>query len=32
VTFPTTVNDKGRVIVDLSSPRSPTSPTSAPAY
>jgi hypothetical protein len=32
VTFPTTVNDKGRVIVDLSSPRSPTSPTSTPAY
>ncbi len=28
VTFPTTVNDKGRVVVDLSSPTTPTTPTS----
>jgi hypothetical protein len=36
VSFPTTVNDKGKIVVDLSSPISPTVPTvpttEAPAY
>ncbi len=32
VSFPTTVNDKGRVIVDLSSPQSPTTAIAAPSY
>jgi len=31
VTFPTTVNDKGRIVVDLSHPIAPTVPTTQPA-